>query len=55
MGSTGDPPVPVGDPPTGIGGGGLLVNTSLYWLGARSPFRPASRRAVQASGPLALN
>jgi hypothetical protein len=31
--------------------GGSLQKTHLHCLGARFPFRPASRRAVQASGP----
>src|SRR5712664_1793744 len=31
--------------------GGSLQKTHLHCLGARFPFRPASRRVVQASGP----
>src|SRR5713101_1393992 len=30
--------------------GGLFPKAPLYWVRVRSPFRPASRRAVQASG-----
>ena len=46
MGSAGDSPAPVGDPPTGMERGPTRVR-----LGQRMffPFRPASRRTAQAS------
>ena len=49
MGSTGDPPVPVGDPPTGRARR-LLAKDPLLLAPGALPFRPASRRAEQASG-----
>ena len=49
MGGTGDPPVPVGDPPTGIVCR-LQREKAQTKICAYTPFRPASRRTAQASG-----
>jgi len=46
MGSTGDSPVPVGDPPTGTS----KADPRLRPSSMPGPFRPASRRTAQASG-----
>jgi len=49
MGGMGDPPVPVGDSPTGKVRRDAAESRSLLFE-TRLPFRPASRRAAQASG-----
>src|SRR5713226_8141603 len=52
-GSTGDPlPKALGTTRRTEAQGGFFQKASLSRLRARSPFRPASRRAVQASGPV---
>jgi hypothetical protein len=49
MGGMGDPPVPVGDSPTGKARQDAAESRS-FWFETRLPFRPASRRAAQTSG-----
>src|SRR6266540_855708 len=47
MGSAGDPPAPVGDPPTGTTVA-IERKARWHWRKTLFPFRPASRRTAQA-------
>src|SRR5436190_23099118 len=47
MGGAGDPPAPVGDPPTGTVAGNVAKGRA-HWLERSLPSRPASRRTAQA-------
>src|SRR5437773_11719212 len=50
VGSTGDPPVPSGDPPDGMGSG-IERKGNGFLAAAHLPFRPAGRRAGRAGRP----
>src|SRR5258708_2268313 len=56
MGSTGDSPVPVGDPPTGRTRR-LYQEPRLYWLQVRCPFHPAHvpENPIEAVNNLCIN
>ncbi len=49
MGSTGDPPVPVGDPPTGMSKAAPSIRSSSL-AGYARPIPSGDRRTAQASG-----
>jgi len=50
MGGAGDPPAPVGDPPTGIAASNVAKRRA-HWLELSLRFRPASRRTEPEGRP----